>query len=184
MSVNFSKLADACKRNEEFKALIITLSKMERGQAKSDLRRLRWRYEKETGNKLSTSDFRRLIETLETVRAGRLQKGGNRAGTNTVPDRFDWDTNYVDMAIEVLGKLGATVIEPPKAARRVYFTGQAPTPQPAAESPPAVNSVRLPANSIRYAFPLRGALLTIDLPSDLTKAEAEQLAALIRQAGR
>lgn len=152
--INITRLQQLCGESELALTVFKTLSERERPRPVTDLRRLRLEMVEAGGRPISASEFREVFDELT-----KLGLGSVVVGRHNNPDRFKWNYNMVDLARKVL----AQKVAAPSAGPR----GAGPAP-----------------GWLRTAFPIRGGLVELELPVNMTKAEANELADYIKRFGR
>lgn len=165
--MDYDRIKQLVETNKVAKAAMEQLKTLERARGSNDLRRLRARMMEEKRINCSPADFREVFRELEQAGFGRLLVGVSIKGKKqeNAPDRFVWgDTPSSEVARRVLDQR--------PAPRRAYV----PTAAPAAPRPEVGWET--------IAFPLRGQIVRLTLPADLSQAEAADLAAFIQKFGR
>lgn len=172
--MDYDSIKQLVESNRVARAAMEQLKTLERARGSNDLRRLRARMLEEKRIECSPADFREVFRELEEAGFGRLLVGVSIKGKKqeNAPDRFVWgDTPSSEVARRVLAKQ-APVERQSSPPRRAY------TPT----SAPAAPSAAVGWETI--AFPLRGQIVRLTLPADLSQAEAADLAAFIQKFGR
>lgn len=161
------KLVSLAKTDDKVRAVFSVLGSRERPRGTTDLRRLRYEISSESGMSLSTLEIRDIFRAIEKAGFGKLvlRKQDND------PDRFVWNTNYVNLGHEVTsGAVGGG----PAQDRNVQYV------QKTGESKARC---ACGGDCFEVVFPIRGKIYDFCLPRDLTVAEATKLADFIRQFG-
>lgn len=154
--MNIGAIVEACRTNEHMRALMEVLATRERWRKTTDLRRLKREILNEQRIAMSVDEVRHMAKTLERAGIGKFKLGGGDE-----PDRFTWNTNSVQFGKDVLEQLQ----DAPRPAYMAKHHAQATQVRP-------------------LTFPLRGQFLTIEVFSDITRAEANELAEFIRRCGK
>jgi hypothetical protein len=166
-TINANELKALIKTHPLAETVFRSLMKRERTREMMDLRRLRNRIIDEEGIAVDRTQFKDLFIDLQRKGYGKLIIGKGQD-----PDRFKWNNNFIQMGKEALGMGTPHSTHPPAPmVRHAISLAQG------IHSPPAPGTIRI-------TYPLRGELVYLDVPNDITKAEAEGLADLIRRFGR
>lgn len=151
---NVDKVRELSETNKAAHYIFRALASRERPRDITDLRRLRKQIRDEDHVNVDGEEFMRAIETLQKLGFGKLI-----VGRGTAPDRFKWKFNNVELGRAALGK-------------------------PLTKQLPGKVSSEYSDDIIPIHYPLRGQLMVLPLPKDLTKSEAKELAEFILRFGR
>jgi hypothetical protein len=154
MRMNVEKLSEMMRSDGTAKALFEAVASIERPRPITDLRRLKNRVAKDKHIILSTDD---VLEWAKQLQAGGFGTIINRR-TSVDPYRFKWKYNLVDVAKTALGQ------HEPK------------------QTPGA--PMNLSGDTLTVPFPIRGRIFNIQIPSDMTSQEANDLASFIARFAR
>lgn len=161
-----AKLAEMAKKSDLAKAVFVTLSNMERSRPTTDLGRFRSRVKEAYGREIEVKEFMAVFKSFQDIGLGKLILSRELSKS---PHRFKWAHNNVEV--------GKAVTSQEEAILPTRLTQQ--------QVPLATHTgPQDEAMALVLSYPLRGRLYSLQLPPDLSKAEAESLAAFIQRMGR
>jgi hypothetical protein len=166
-AMNVKKIAELAQTSDLARAVFKTLAEMRKSRPTTDLFRFKERLSEEYGHVVNYHELLPIFKTLESHGLGKLVLSRD---LSKKPHRFEWAYNNVEV-----GMAGTNVPSHVPLPRGPVQGGGSPVP-------PGLITSSLPRLTLSY--PLRGHTFTIELPTDLTRGEADELCGFITRFGK
>ncbi len=175
--MNVDQIAKIAERSELARSVFEVLADMGKSRPTTDLGRFKARVVEHYGQSVKPDDLLEVFKSFQSAGLGKLVLSKDLAAA---PHRFEWTHNNVEV-----GKAGVSLLNnTPSPVGR----GQAPMARGLGASPlqnhAPMATGAVPPGHVVLSYPIRGQLVTFNLPSDLSKAEAKALGDFIARFGR
>jgi hypothetical protein len=150
--LDVTKLKELARGNDLAHTVFRALESRERPRPVTDLRRLRQELIKTFGLAVNNDAYLSVFSSIQKAGAGALKVSKDP----TVPPRFEWSHNHIELAREVLG-----ITSSQKAARSETLGG-------------ARGIGFVPSGWHLMPIKIRGRVIHVEVPEDLKEAEAER----------
>lgn len=150
--MNAAKLQQISGRSKHNQAIFKALANRERPRMVTDLKRLKLEILNEAGVEVTREAILDIFHDLQMEGLGKLIRRKNPRDS----DRFKWTHNPIIVGRAALGLVSETSVS----------------------SPPKYAPSHL---KMSVAFPVRGEILNLELPLNMTKTEADDIASFIKR---